>query len=481
MSLDSRSRNRRKHRHIATWLTGLLLIGLLAATGSSAASSDVSESGGVGSEPVLAADVSADSAVWSATGTQLGLVREANLVSEFVGGGERAKEATVTSSSELSAVLLDDYREIARVTGRSLDETILEGELSDLFIDAVTEISEQFPHLVASEVWRSDDVDAPRITFVEKPPKSVISKLKHLPFAVEMRYGARLNEHDVADISGLVMQEISSRIGKDRDIFTSFDESDGSIKVAYERPQDLAKYGRFDARDVLRDIAGQYRGALPTDISIEPLEPSTGKPASPEANVRGGYQLTKAGSVPECTSGFSASRGGVQGVVTAGHCANSLYWNGQNNVISYVTQYPGSTSNYTLDLQFHKSLSGHATQAKFRADIGDVRNVNAIKKPVVGADACRFGMTTKRHCSTIHATQACVYYSNLGLRFCYLAVSKAYTSDFGDSGGPWYKAKQAMGTHTGSIIVNNDGVLRSAATSIVQVKNALGANVLTSG
>jgi hypothetical protein len=194
--------------------------------------------------------------------------------------------------------------------------------------------------------------------------------------------------------------------------------------------------------------AASVDGKLPVQINITRRDQAS----RTEATVEGGRDLNIADSnAPECTGGFTVSRSGEKGMVTAQHCANGLRYNGALGVIQYVTAARDSKSGHT-DLQYHRTLSGNSTNNQFRATgtaASDDRTVAAAANPVSGQVACHWGRTTGYSCSYVDSTNYCETYSGFGTA-CNLDSTTADISDGGDSGGPWFYGSDAIGVHSGA-------------------------------
>jgi hypothetical protein len=65
----------------------------------------------------------------------------------------------------------------------------------------------------------------------------------------------------------------------------------------------------------------------------------------------------------------------------------------------------------------------------------------------------------------------------IGLRYCGIAVTEAYISAGGDSGGPWFFGNGARGIHTGRLVVG--GASRSGFTAISHATTYMSTTVRT--
>lgn len=170
----------------------------------------------------------------------------------------------------------------------------------------------------------------------------------------------------------------------------------------------------------------------------------------------GGVVVTEAGALPEpasiygglaisngCTTGFSVVElvGGDQGVSTAGHCGNSVYFEG-----TYLPLQDEQWSNNT-DAQWH-TTPGLADPNKFYSGIDTrvVLNVYSWSEQYEGMSVCRYGRNGGYGCGQISdiyddPPDACV--PNSGNKW--IVVDSAGVV-VGDSGGPVFKNNGAYGT-----------------------------------
>lgn len=175
-------------------------------------------------------------------------------------------------------------------------------------------------------------------------------------------------------------------------------------------------------------------------------------PFTPDA-ARGGTVASRnsSGSGVTCTFSFGVRSGTRRGLLTAGHCPNSLY---------YVDPGTGSTSSLTLrdehegyygDYAWY-SLSG-TVEPKFYVGSGAsyLRTVTSVKSATsiaVGDYYCKYGRASNRaDCNTVKYTGVC--HNGGGSVVCSQVRMRSVYGACGDSGGPWYSGTQAVGINTG--------------------------------
>ena len=176
-----------------------------------------------------------------------------------------------------------------------------------------------------------------------------------------------------------------------------------------------------------------------------------------EAAIEGGRSLSSAGA-QACTTGFVAYKTGLSNtntryVLTAGHCPNSLTYNGVS--VPFVGEKYAANTFY--DYQWHSRgtftqptneiYEGLSTNLKITA-VWPYSNMN------VGDFICKWGAVTGFTCGNI----ASLNYNSLGAGgFVRVDGGGTDLSSGGDSGGPWYYDAygEAWGLHQDHAFDNN--------------------------
>ncbi|SNS54478.1 hypothetical protein SAMN06309944_0728 [Micrococcales bacterium KH10] len=326
----------------------------------------------------------------------------------------RASEKPATST--LSDAEARDLAFLADNSGRTVDELAEQYRGGQEFTGFITWLSDEYPDYFTHAAFDYPGLVRPRVTLTKYPPQAVIDKANQLPIEIDLRFGANATEDELMSLSAAAVNAAVAQFGRDTVPHSSIDEETISIEVTVKAsPQPIDS-----VRMMQGIVADQYRdGAnlLPVEVSYT-FDPTYDAPSTHAENIRGGYKLTRGATGNlNCTSGFSVKRNGVLGVVTAGHCDNNLRYKAKANVLAFVTEHPFYNMVEDVDVQFHKTLAGHTTQKKFRADIGEVRTVTASAIPAIGLPICKFGLTTNRTCTQIIDTGKCTtflrYPSNL--------------------------------------------------------------------
>ncbi len=182
----------------------------------------------------------------------------------------------------------------------------------------------------------------------------------------------------------------------------------------------------------------QFDRGLPAGVMVFPVE----RLSSPEVNIYGGLAIST------CTTGFSVQNGsGTRGVSTAAHCSNTQSYSG--------TSLPYQSGDITgnQDVQWH-TAPGFTVTNQFN-DGSSARSCTGTlsrSSQNVGDYVCKYGKTSGYTCGAISSTTyAPSYVTSASATFIRVDNNQGYAdlSSPGDSGGPWFLANTAYGTHSG--------------------------------
>ncbi len=145
-----------------------------------------------------------------------------------------------------------------------------------------------------------------------------------------------------------------------------------------------------------------------------------------------------------CTSGFSVIKNGELGITTAGHCGNTVTYNGRD--LPFKSRI--WSGNY--DVQWHtapdfwvRHLAWDETSNRY------IYGHTPYSGQSLGELVCKFGKTTQGGCGEITSK---TYNGN----YVRVHSDTEDLSEPGDSGGPWFKYNSAYGLMTGDIEPGND-------------------------
>lgn len=136
---------------------------------------------------------------------------------------------------------------------------------------------------------------------------------------------------------------------------------------------------------------------------------------------------------------FAVLGGGYRGLVTAGHCQNSLQYGGEN-----ILSFRAEGARDRGDMQWHSTAN---TAPRFRATPTTYRTVAGNASVADGDPVCIFGAFSNRGCSEVWSANQRV--TGGGYDFGAAAVTYHDRTVPGDSGGPWYWGNYAKGVHNG--------------------------------
>jgi hypothetical protein len=177
-----------------------------------------------------------------------------------------------------------------------------------------------------------------------------------------------------------------------------------------------------------------------------------------EAAIYGGYPL-KEGTIERCTAGFALTDGTKRYISTAGHCADTLNYNG--SPLPWVTQRWGTI----YDLQVNGIGTNTVTNAIYVGSATLQRITSAIPYEWIFEDdyVCKYGRATLLTCGYVLSTD----YSGLGAGgFIRVHKAGANMSSGGDSGAPWYVStySEAWGIHSDDVFEDaNDAFFMPAS------------------
>ncbi|MBO1901984.1 hypothetical protein J4H92_08485 [Leucobacter weissii] len=391
---------------------------------------------------------------------------------EFVVKGEG--EVPDYRLEELSDAEQRDIRTIADRRGIAPEDYVKESVDSELFASAVDEVEELFGDTLSSSSW-AQSPDLPSLSLTDAPSDGLIKILGDLPFNTALRYGAPLSDVELRGLKSAAIEAVVDELGS-IDVITETSE-DSAITVRFALGAAKRYTSAIDPEKLeskILNLTG-YRD-LPTTISFTP-QPE-GELVQSYATVRGGKLLsTLVGGSVDCTSGFSVKRNGVNGLVTADHCPNTLYLNGQSGVISFVTNATNDGASH-YDLQFHRTLGSNDTHPRFRANVGDdIRTVVGSSNPEKDEEVCMYGAGTKdKGCSDVILVNECLNDAQMNKQYCGISAARHHISYFGDSGGPVFRNNTAKGIIKGAIFYKNGW--RSTFTRIGLVGSRLDSTIL---
>ncbi|MGJ9411111.1 S1 family peptidase [Aeromicrobium sp. CF4.19] len=341
------------------------------------------------------------------------------------------------------------------------------------FEDFVADVRERHGDIYAgSGLNRVKSADA-YLAFTVRPPESVFEGLEQLPLDVQVRWGYPSSSEELLRASDAAVAAVSESIGPEGMLASEISDDDDAIHIWYSQGEADENFSAAHAEKIelgakTAIAEGAFDGRLPVEV-IARLDPDL--QTAGEAEVYGNAQMRSTSGLARCTAGFTAARSGQRGLVTAGHCMNKMRFGFNVGWIQFVTDFPATPNGNRIDVQFHRTISGTAAPAKFRAtSLNTFRTLKSRRDPVKGGRVCKYGMSTGYTCAYIYrAENLCYKYSGYPT-FCGLAAVDRHYSSGGDSGAGVFLAQAAYGIHSG---VTRNG--RSIFTKSSTVANYLNA------
>lgn len=317
-------------------------------------------------------------------------------------------------------------------------ESRLRGGLTDDGEDAFDAMIEQFearyPNLIRFG-GMSDDGSAVRWVLIPSAPSDEqIALLESYGLPLRVEYGTAPTHSDMSNFAG-ALHALTGAEGPIDYQGYGFNDDHTGLRVFYNAPANLSLSDvEAEARDLI-DKALQWLGDETLAFDLDFVERTAAN--VDYADITGGYGLTLDSKL-ECTTGFTAIRNGNLGVITAKHCPNNLDYRGNSGTLEFGA--PASDMpNGQVDLQFHRTLSPHATTKKYLHYDGDERFVTSVTEQVnsdIGETRCMRGAKTGFGCAIIQDVNICDSFPSGD--YCGLVSTTNDIMEPGDSGAPWF-------------------------------------------
>lgn len=183
---------------------------------------------------------------------------------------------------------------------------------------------------------------------------------------------------------------------------------------------------------------------------------STVKPR-PYYDIRGG-EAYYIGSGSRCSVGFSVTKGGQSGFVTAGHCGSTGQTTTGSNRVAQ-----GSFAGSSFPGNDHAYVAANSQWTSTPQVNSSPQQVAGSTVAQVGASICRSGSTTGWHCGSVQQLNTSVTYPQGTVS----GVTRTNVcAEPGDSGGSFISGNQAQGMTSGG-----SGNCRSGGTTYFQPVN----------
>jgi hypothetical protein len=328
------------------------------------------------------------------------------------------------------------YAAVARELGEPEAPFIDETWSGNGFNELVDDIARDYPDIYVSASRANPDVTASRydLVFTGLPSAALVERISQLPVDVDVRYGAPFSHAQLVSLR----EALSAFAGLDMFVSTDFSPLGTNIRVRY-----LARGGTLaaqkDAREGIEQEAARVLNGLvgdgPRPVVKFELDNELGKDRDFQDLMAGfGYS--------GCTSGFAASIGGTQGLLTAKHCTDRPYYAGTG-----IQMGPVVNASPGIDIQFNSVPSPHSVVRRFKIDAaGTTKSVTGVADPVYGDFVEKYGVTTGYSWGYVTDADTC----NSSSGNCHL-FKVNMNGDQGDSGGPCVSGQAARGLVQGGV------------------------------
>ncbi len=336
----------------------------------------------------------------------------------------------VQASSMDEDPLVQDAKVYASDQGITLDEAVYRLEIQDTIGEFIAEITANEPDTFAG-AW-----------IQHKPNYSIIVQFTHDGEKVIEPYFSNELYADLKDLvevrsAKITLQELEatqlSIVLAARDLGIPF-EADINVfenQVKFYVTDPLGFQMALEAADM----------AIPDYVILIIVSGFS----EPEVNIYAGLALS------ECTSGYSVKNpSGTKYISTAGHCGNTISYNGTN--LPFVDeQYNGAG-----DFQYHTfsgfTIKNWATDNLCCDSTPYYRVITATKSradQMLNEFVCKYGKTTGLTCGYIISKNVLpTLPPNATATYIRVHRDGVNLSSGGDSGGPWYVGGTAYGVHS---------------------------------
>lgn len=337
---------------------------------------------------------------------------------------------------------LEDLGTIAEQHGISLEEAIERFAWHDNFAAAAGELRKALPNAFThaaitghheARVWFTADLPAGGAAtlgqFSRHFPEVNVEIVEHYGLTEKEIDGAVIAAHlavfDRADIN---------------DASTWFDHDAREITVVV--PLGARTNGSSLYQDALAAAERTVGDLSSRDIAIQVIESNSKVLGGDDSSSfhYGGEALS------QCTSGFTARQtsatSGTRGVITAGHCSNSLTDDGDALSLVSGTDYDGVNGDWQVHTGTETIRDDFYSGTSSSLEL-NLRDVSGFAVAAEGQYICRNGKMSFKDCQNVRKNSVC-HDGN-----CYMLQMGEDMSTGGDSGGPVFYSNTVYGIHEG--------------------------------
>lgn len=372
------------------------------------------------------------------------------------------------------------------VAETGLPQAAVEASLrfQDRFAEYAQRVLEQYPGEI-SGIW-TEPLPAARghIRFTDSTPADFASAVAPGDLDVVVSDSGTMSLEEQHERASVVFDALVS-LGH-RNVVTFYNQNENLIRVELQLPagsslpaaaevakavqafQDAGVPGQLSSPAALKGRAAEYRAS---DLDVVVFRGSG--PLVETAHTRGGNWPRDDG-VRECTSGWSVSGAGGEGIMTAGHCMGLNQFE-EPGVVPYGMSFKDQSWLEGGDVEWHTTT--HAEFDDFYADAVNIRDVEDVRvtNTMVNNTVCMYGRKTNvRTCN--HTVEA-VFVNVLAdgnVPVGELARTTNNSAEKGDSGGGWSFNFTAWGVTHGF-----DANGKSYFTTAREAESQLAVSILT--
>lgn len=347
----------------------------------------------------------------------------------------------------------------AKELGMTVDEVIAMTDWQGGFNEMTDQVQESYPDNYAGAAI-NDDGGTGTVHFTGTVPPEAEQLIKSFDRNVEVVAGRAYSEAEVARRLEKAYRAVMQSNGVLNGVAYADDKGTSlviTVQLA-DKGQDVSQ-----AQRTLQATAIEKSG-LPVNLTVTIKEVG-----NVEASMRGGGKLDLASGGPRCTAGFvvKSATSAVYGMSTASHCVSGsslLFSNQGSSTKTKIYLYKRSTSR---DVAWYNNGGTLTPTRQFNYDYNRFRAVTASANPKVGTIVSNFGRTSgyKGTGMKVWKQQIC------STNYCGLTAINTYRTAGGDSGGPWFRAGKALGTHHGVMTIQ--GTQRSLFAPVTSLKSYL--------
>lgn len=333
---------------------------------------------------------------------------------------------------------------------------------------AIDEIRDQFPDDFADSVLGDGSFV---LRFRDQVPGGAADILSGVGVPYEVVAGTGFSETELQAASVELHDTVRDLVGPDVSFVTAAVAGSNQFEVTIDPALDQTARRSSpvptseEIQTSLQETVAQVSaGIFTTAVTIE-----EGAGLVEQGYGQAGGNWLRAANFEACTSAFVVKKvgGSDLGVLTAGHCQNSMQQMSTNG--NYWFDFRAEHNGPRGDIQWMRSPV--MMDPWFHQSNGVGSPVRAVATAGPGTSICHYGITTNKSCGWVVSITATAQAGGVTHYNMSSAEGPQLRADFGDSGGPWFSGTTAYGIHSGA---NNN---LSYFTSVKRAQSEFGVAV----